>query len=157
MSALYKTTPAPAQTFEVVPAVVTLLRADATLVAAIGGSSLIYSRRITNDKTGNNWKLILVREPVRPSVVEASHRYQNFIFDVMIEVHETVPNADQFLQKAHADVFALLVGQSISLTKGEVALPIERRSVPTSTEYDPMDHSYFSTAQYNLVIKPIGG
>lgn len=157
MSEYYNTSPAPPQTYETIPAIATLLRAGSTLTAALGGSSRIYAEYSTLDKTLTNWKHLVVREPIRPSLAESIHRYADFRFDVFIEVSETTPNPRQFLQAAHAEVFSLLVGQTLSMTKAAVALPIERRQAPMAAQYDPVDHSYFSAARYSITLKPLGG
>jgi len=153
----YDISPAPPQTNEIIPLIAALLTADSNLTTALGGSGQVLQYRLPADMSGNGWKRLLVREPIRPPSREAIHNYRNFIFDIMIEVHEDVPNPDQFLQAAHARVHTLLSGQTISPTKAEVALPVERRTLPTATAYDKGDHSYYSTAQYLLTLKPVGG
>jgi len=153
----YDTTPAPPQTHEIIPAITTLLKAGATLTTALGGASKIYDRRFPHDLDGKGWKRLLVREPLRPPTREAIHSYRKFLFDVLLEVHEDVPNPDQFLQAAHNEVHSLLNGQTLSPTKAAVALPIERRTLPSATAYDRQAHSYYSVALYTITLKPVGG
>lgn len=151
----FSTTPAPPLTYEIIPQVVTLLKAGSTLTTALGGSSNIYGFSHPVDRSGSGWKHVVVREPVRPPINEAINKYRSYRFEVMVEVHETVVNPHQFIQAAHKEIFDLLVNQSLSPTKCAVVLPVERRTMPTAPMYDPSDHALFSTAQFIITIKPL--
>lgn len=144
----------PAQGFEVIEKVVTILKGVATLTSALGSADYIYEHRAP-EPVGGQWKRIVVREPIQLGSSRInSARLRGIRFDVMVEVQEQVEKPDQFLAQAQDVIFQNLVGQSLSLTRGDAILSVQEYSQATPAGYDADDHSYYSTAGYVIATLP---
>lgn len=150
----YTTANPPAQAFEAIEAIRDLIAADATLTAAIGGAGYVYEHRVS-EPPGGQWKRVVVRQPVfgEGSRVNVS-RTQGVRIDVMVEVQEQVEKPDTFLAQAHELIFAAIVGQTLTLTRGAQIGHVQPYQTATAAAYDEGDHSFYSTAGYIVAMMP---
>ena len=152
--------PTPTRTYEIVPDLVSALSGDSDISTAIGDHGEIFENREYIDlRDDDNRALpdryIVVREPVLPGGVKQNvGRLVNAPIQIVANVSETHPNPEKWLGETHRRIFELLVGREPSLSKASVLVRVSRLIDPTNPQYHPPSQTYFSSAEYRLLVGP---
>lgn len=151
----YAPTPAPPAPYELVRALVTLLAADATISARLGGANVFAQRQpAPPDRPA---RLAVLRVPVVPGGLrEGLARNQRVPLQLMVETKPgTTPDVEGLHAAVHARAHALLAGANPDLTHGEVGVRVQRTAAPAAVGYDADDEAFYSTAEYAAVLSPL--
>ena len=139
----------PSQSFEVIEEVHALIASISALTTAIGGASFVHKHRLPRPPKSSSWKRVVVRAPVYGEGYGVNvGKTTGQRIDVVIEVHESTPNPDQFIAYYQDLIFQNIVGQSLTLTKGTGIGEIQPLTQPTAAAYDADDHSLYSVQSF---------
>lgn len=148
----------PPETYELVPALATLIEASADVQNLLGDLGTVDRHEFSKPPSATApWLRVLVREPWIPYVPESSQAVRWVPVEIVVQASAArVDGWDPYLSSSalHAAVYEAIVGQSPALEYAGVVLPLQRQTAPTRPVYDDGHDAYESTSVYRITLKP---
>lgn len=166
---IFRASVAPTQSYEVVAAIRTLLTGSASIVATywIASADDIYlhvlpeehaARKRSGSENERPGTCLVVRElMMMGGRMTQIDKIDDVPIQIMAMIHRYPEYVDHhlWLSAIHKRIHDVIVGQTLSLSLSSALLPVRAERLPSVAAYSEDDEAYYSTAQYNVTVKPV--